>query len=77
MILERLLEPVILWAEVYGPWVLVVVAILVACASIWFYVLSLEARTNTVYRNPDFPCVTAINPTVTDSDCEAAIARRP
>ena len=33
-------------------------------------------ETSTVYQNPDFPCVRAINPTVTDSECLSAIARR-
>jgi hypothetical protein len=40
---------------------------------------SREARseeTSAVYQNPDFPCVRAINPTVTDFACVAAIARR-
>ena len=38
---------------------------------------SLEARsqeTSAVYQNPDFPCVTAIDPTVTDLACVTAIA---
>jgi len=49
------------------------------CALIWVYALSWEARsqeTSAVYQNPDFPCVRAINPTVTDSACVTAIARR-
>ena len=59
---------------------LAVLVILGAVALIWLYALSSEARsheTSAVYQNPDFPCVTAINPTVTDSACETAIARRP
>ena len=36
-----------------------------------------RSQASTVYQNPDFPCVRAINPTVTDPDCLTAIARRP
>jgi hypothetical protein len=28
-----------------------------------------QETTSVTYRNPDFPCVTAINPTVTDFAC--------
>jgi len=80
VILERLM----LWAEANAVLLLAVVAIfcafaLIAVALIWLYALSSEARsreTSPVYQNPDFPCVRAINPTVTDSACETAIARR-
>ena len=75
MILERL----ILWAEANAVLLLAVVAIFCAFALIWLYALSSEARsqeTIPVYQNPDFPCVRAINPTVTDSACLSAIAGR-
>jgi len=52
---------------------------LIAVALIGPYALSSEARsqeTIPVYQNPDFRCVRAINPTVTDSACLAAIERR-
>ena len=80
MILERLM----LWAEANAVLLLAVVAIfcafaLIAVALIWLYALSSEARSreaSPAYQNPDFPCVRAINPTVTDSACLSAIAGR-
>ena len=79
------MERLILWAEANAVLSLAVVAIfcafaLIAVALIWLYALSSEARsqeTSPVYQNPDFPCVRAINPTVTDSACLADNARLP
>jgi|SRR6516164_2910183 hypothetical protein len=54
---------------------LVVGVILCVFTLIWVYAARSQ-ETIPVYQNPDFPCVRAINPTVTDSACETAIARR-
>jgi hypothetical protein len=72
-ILDRLFS----WAKENAVLLLAAVVIL-GVALIW-YAPSREARsqeTSVTYRNPDFPCVTAIDPTVTDFACVAAIARR-
>jgi Flp pilus assembly protein TadB len=72
-----ILESLISWVKAHP--VLAVVLILGPFALIWVYALSWEARsqeTSVTYRNPDFPCVTAIDPTVTDFACVAAIAGR-
>jgi hypothetical protein len=38
---------------------------------------ALSQETSVTYQSPDFPCVRAINPTVTNPACLAAIAGRP
>jgi hypothetical protein len=46
-----------------------------AVFGIGFYeLLFAPSQETSVYQNPDFPCVTAINPTVTDFSCVTAIA---
>jgi hypothetical protein len=65
------------WLKANAVYLLAVPVILGAVNLL--YAHSREARsqeTSAVYQNPDFPCVRAINPTVTDLACVAAIARR-
>jgi hypothetical protein len=73
-------ERLILWAIAHAVLLVnAVLAVVVILGAFAFYALSREARsqeTSAIYRNPDFPCVTAIDPTVTDFACVAAIARR-
>jgi hypothetical protein len=76
MFLVRVLDRLFSWAKAHP---VLAVVLLLGPLLIWLYALPLEARiheTSVTYRNPDFPCVTAIDPTVTDSACVAAIARR-
>jgi hypothetical protein len=78
MFAVRDLESLSSWVKAHP--VLAVVLLLGPSALIWLYALPLQAgiqETSVTYRNPDFPCVRAINPTVTDSACLADNARLP